>query len=239
MLTATNSSEELTAKEYAQARIIAYFIACNRGSGREPPYDPAAASADFCQAAGQVISNRRPSAVSMWVFGYGSLMWDGWQSQYGCLCTVKATLQGFRRIFNKASVRNWGTRKAPCPTLNITETVGGSCVGLAFEFPEDSRAVIIAALGSREGLNFKFEEREIVLECGRHVQAVIPRYDGPNLTHDKSPVQLAAMARLATGTEGQCAAYVNNLATMLAKLGIDDPAVRELSQAVLRTQSSS
>ena len=69
----------------------------------------------------------------MWVFGYGSLMWDGWQTQHGCTRQMLADLPGYSRAFNKASVRNWGSTQNPCPTLSLTE--GGNCRGMAFEFP--------------------------------------------------------------------------------------------------------
>ena len=62
----------------------------------------------------------------MWIFGYGSLMWDGWVNGYGCVHTVKATLPGYRRAFDKASVRNWGTQQHCGPTLNITNDPAGS-----------------------------------------------------------------------------------------------------------------
>lgn len=39
----------------------------------------------------------------MWVFGYGSLMWDGWEQEFGCLRRCVAVLKGYRRTFNKAS----------------------------------------------------------------------------------------------------------------------------------------
>ena len=168
----------------------------------------------------------------MWVFGYGSLMWDGWQAQHACLRSNKATLPGYRRIFNKASVRNWGTPAQPGPTLNIAEDPTASCVGFAFEFPDDERKAVMATLRDREGRNFQLEEREVVLDCGTHVQAIAPRYVGPNLICDKTLVALAEMARKATGTDGRCADYVTNIAEKLASLGIDDPAVQEFSQQV-------
>jgi cation transport protein ChaC len=42
----------------------------------------------------------------MWVFGYGSLIWDGWENSYGCLRKCVAVLNGYRRTFNKASTKN-------------------------------------------------------------------------------------------------------------------------------------
>ena len=55
----------------------------------------------------------------MWVFTYGSLMFEGWERAGGYAVRTKAELQGYSRVFNKASLRNWGTRQFPCPTLNL------------------------------------------------------------------------------------------------------------------------
>jgi cation transport protein ChaC len=101
----------------------------------------------------------------MWVFGYGSLMWDGWQAEHRCLRTVKATLLRYRRAFNKASVKNWGSRERAGPTLNIIEDPAGSCVGFAFEFPDEQRREVMAALVAREGRNFE------LLNPNRNVRA--------------------------------------------------------------------
>jgi cation transport protein ChaC len=49
----------------------------------------------------------------MWVFGYGSLMWDGWQTKHACIRRVPAELDGYSRAFNKASVRYWGSKNHP------------------------------------------------------------------------------------------------------------------------------
>lgn len=48
----------LTTAEHEEARRIAYGLARARVGGKLPPYDPAAASRDFCEAAGQIIANR-------------------------------------------------------------------------------------------------------------------------------------------------------------------------------------
>lgn len=48
----------LTAAEHAQAEERAYYLSLIRGGGKRPPYDYALAVADFCQAAGEVMSKR-------------------------------------------------------------------------------------------------------------------------------------------------------------------------------------
>jgi glutathione-specific gamma-glutamylcyclotransferase len=45
-------------------------------------------------------------------------MFDGWESDYGCIEHTWAELAGYRRIFNKKSVANWGSEKLPGLTLN-------------------------------------------------------------------------------------------------------------------------
>jgi glutathione-specific gamma-glutamylcyclotransferase len=91
----------------------------------------------------------------MWVFGYGSLMWDGWEQQRGCIRRAGAELRGFRRIFNKASVENWGTADHPCPTLNLERIDSGVCRGIAFEFGNDRSEALLDYLATREGRAFR------------------------------------------------------------------------------------
>src|SRR5438477_10596648 len=96
-----------------------------------------------------------PRRETVWVFGYGSLIWDGWQNKGGrrCLRSAWAELHGYRRIFNKRSVRNWGTRAMPCPTLNLEEANLACCRGMAFEFAHDAWFIseMLLYLQRREG----------------------------------------------------------------------------------------
>src|SRR5687768_3799765 len=102
----------------------------------------------------------------MWVFGFGSLMWDGWESRHGCIRKLTATLPGFCRSFTKESVRNWGTPTRPGPTLNIERHPTAACVGVAFEFPDEKRDAVTAVLRAREGKGFALEEHTVILDGG-------------------------------------------------------------------------
>ena len=99
----------------------------------------------------------------MWVFGYGSLMLDGWETQRGCTRRVLADLPDYCRVFNKASVKNWGTKRTPCPTLNLLKVADGVCRGVAFEFPDSQKQELLAYLADREGKAFPLHEMPVRL----------------------------------------------------------------------------
>jgi glutathione-specific gamma-glutamylcyclotransferase len=168
----------------------------------------------------------------VWVFGYGSLMWDNWERDYDCVRRVIATLPGFRRAFNKASVKNWGTKEHPGPTLNLAADDSASCTGVAFEFPEDNRNKVLADLKRREGKGFEFKEQRIQLQDGEWVDALVPIYTGPNTLTGRTAGELAEMARVAAGTHGVGIDYVRNVAVKLAQSGIKDPAVEDFLAAI-------
>ena len=170
----------------------------------------------------------------MWIFGYGSLMTDGWEESYGCAQRAVAELHGYRRAFNKASVANWGTLGCPCPTLNLEFSADALCVGIAFEFPEMRRAEVEAYLAKREGKGFVLSEREIILQSAGAASASVSIYTGKNILPSATPQELVSCIKQARGTSGACADYVEGVHSQLALLGIDDPAVTHL-QDLLRT----
>lgn len=168
----------------------------------------------------------------MWVFGYGSLMTDGWEEQHNCRGRHIADLVGYQRVFNKASVRNWGTKAAPGLTLNLMETKTGICRGVAFEFPDDQSGAVLAELKEREGKNFKLMTLPVRLSDGRNVRAAVPLYAGPNIIEPKPVHEMVRMVLRAKGTKGTCADYVKQVAALLQKMGISDAAVTSLEKAV-------
>lgn len=168
----------------------------------------------------------------MWVFGYGSLMWDGWETKRGCTCRVVADLPGYCRMFNKASVRNWGTKAAPGPTLNLSKDSDGVCRGIAFQFSDAQKMEILSYLVEREGKTFPLHEMPVRLEDQSTILAFVPLYNGKNVIEGKTLEEATEMVLAASGTDGTCVAYVNGIADKLAALGINDPAVTDLCKAV-------
>lgn len=170
----------------------------------------------------------------MWVFGYGSLMWDGWEDQFGCTRKETATLRGYRRDFNKASVQNWGAESAPGPTLGLEPLVEAECVALAFEFPDSERKRLLEALHAREGSSFALEAKEVHLASGPIVQAVVPVNDRSRATYmgKQTLEERARLAAVAIGSSGLCRDYVKNIRDKLQALRIEDRGVEEFATLV-------
>lgn len=170
----------------------------------------------------------------MWVFGYGSLMWDGWEKQYNCLRRQVSQLDGYRRSFSKASVKNWGSPANPGPTLNIEADEHSSCIGIAFEFPDEQADEISSYLTRREGKGFRQVTMPATIEDGQTVYPSIPIYTGKNIVRATALAELARLVTKAKGTSGSCRDYVHGIHLELTKLGIADHVVSELWNEVCR-----
>ncbi|WP_322068205.1 gamma-glutamylcyclotransferase [Paraburkholderia bannensis] len=168
----------------------------------------------------------------MWIFGFGSLMTDGWEATFDCKNREIAQLDGYRRVFNKLSVANWGTHDCPCPTLNLEEAEGATCVGVAFEFDDSQGTKLDVYLVEREGKGFLPREVRATLRNGRSVVARVWVYGGRHSSFFNEPEALVRAVRQAAGHSGRCYDYVERIHSQLSVIGIDDPAVTHLWRTI-------
>lgn len=103
----------------------------------------------------------------MWVLGYGSLMWNDWERMYDGTKHTCAVLLGYSRAFNKKSVKNWGSRTNPCPTLGLEVGEGVKCVGVAFEYPDEKGEEVLEYLRKRGGEGYILGQLSIKLSEGQ------------------------------------------------------------------------
>src|SRR5258708_3380965 len=168
----------------------------------------------------------------MWIFGYGSLMFDGWEAFCGCIDRKWADLPGYRRSFNKKSVESRGTREVPGLTLNLVRAAGHVCRGIAFAFEDDDRASqILLDLEKRDAC--KPRTFSVEVEGGRAVTGQVFIYEGRNLIDDSIPLaDKARMVVKAAGMRGSDFDYVRDTYEGLKGVGVDDSAVTALWEAV-------
>jgi cation transport protein ChaC len=173
-----------------------------------------------------------PEKPKMWIFAYDSLMFDGWEAACGCIDRKWADLPGYRRAFNKKSIESRGTREAPGLTLNLVRATGDVCRGIAFAFEDNDRVPeILLDLQKREAC--KPRALAVQLEDGRAVTAQVFIYEGRNLIDDAIPLaDKVRMVAKAAGIRGSDFDYVRDTHEGLKGVGVDDPAVTALWEAI-------
>ena len=168
----------------------------------------------------------------MWVFGYDSLMYDGWERARGCIRRERAALFGYERSFTKASTLNWGSKKSPAPTLRLAPREGAVCHRIAFEFGPAIAGKVIDYLQYREGKNFLHRRVALELTSGKVVDGECFFYDGKNLIAEGELDQVVTMVLQATGMNGTGLDYIRRTKRELDDMGIRDENVDALFAAV-------
>lgn len=169
----------------------------------------------------------RTSPGDLWVYAYGSLMWDPaiHFSEVRLAC-----IEDYQRRF---SYRITGGRGSPqCPALMLTlAPCSGNCNGLVFRVPAEHIDAETAILWRREMVRGGYapEWRSVATPQGT-VEALVfaancahPEYVG-NLTLGET----AAVVATACGPLGSNRAYLESLAAQLVALHIEDRYVVQL-----------
>ncbi|MCT8159724.1 gamma-glutamylcyclotransferase [Pseudoruegeria sp. SHC-113] len=179
------------------------------------------------------MTRHQTSHAPLWVFGYGSLMWN---PEFPYAERVQATLTGYHRSFCMWSIHHRGTEADPGLVLALDPAEQAACCGLAFRVAEEHRAKTLADLRERELVSSAYLEvwREIALADGRRVEAVTYIVDTDHVQYTGAlPLERQAevIAR-AVGGRGPNTEYLYNTAAHLGELGIEDADLRWLCNRV-------
>ncbi|MEE9426845.1 MAG: gamma-glutamylcyclotransferase [Paracoccaceae bacterium] len=169
----------------------------------------------------------------LWVFGYGSLMWNpGFSHDRAEI----ARLNGYARSFCMRSIHHRGTLANPGLVLALDPTDGAFCTGMALRVSTGSEQDTILYLRERELVSSAYLETtlQIQLADGEKIDAVTfvvdvdhEQYCG-GLPLDEQAQIIAA----AVGGRGKNSDYLNSTADHLAGLGIKDTDLDWLANAV-------
>ena len=157
---------------------------------------------------------------TLWVFGYGSLIWDP-----GFTVTEQeiARLEGFHRSFCMWSIHHRGTQEDPglVLALDAAETF---CDGVAFRAAEPEAA--LEYLRERELVSSAYLEEwhDITLRDGRRVSAVcyVINRDHVQYCGDLTLERQAQVIASAVGGRGPNTEYLFNTAKHINDLGLPD-----------------
>ncbi len=174
----------------------------------------------------------------LWIFGYGSLMWD---PGFACAERAVATLYGYQRGFLMRSIHHRGTPEHPGLVLALDAARGAACTGLALRVTPGTQAQALRDLRARELVSYAYRETRLPVHLtdGRVVEAVTyvidrahPQYTGPLPLPEQA--RIIATAR---GRRGDNSEYLFNTHAHLQKLGIEDIEIARLARQVRTLQA--
>jgi glutathione-specific gamma-glutamylcyclotransferase len=167
----------------------------------------------------------------LWVFGYGSLIWD---PGFPVAERRIARLDGWHRSFCMRSIHHRGTAENPGLVLALDRAEGATCTGVAFRVAPGQEAATLFALRERELVSSAYLEMTLPSSrterppggaglCDRpRSRAVLPSRPGRTGTDH----------RQACGGRGRNCDYLWSTAAHLAELGIRDPDLDWLAERV-------
>ncbi len=171
--------------------------------------------------------------MTMWVFGYGSLLWNpGFDVQE----RVIATLPNYHRSFCMRSIHHRGSDENPGLVLALDEAAGTQCCGVALAVATAQQDETLAYLRERELISSAYLEKLLIIDLtdGRQVEAVTYVIDPDHVQYcgGLSLDEQAGIIAHAVGGRGPNTEYLYNTASHLDELGIEDPDLNWLARRV-------
>jgi cation transport protein ChaC len=173
---------------------------------------------------------RAPRPGRIWVFGYGSLMWN---PAFHYVERRTARIHGFHRQFCLWARGGRGSPERPGLMLSLES--GGSCTGVAYRIAPEAAESELDVLWRREMASWSYRPVWVTAYTRRgRVPAIV---FAVNRSHERYVPRLDAetVARyLATGAglSGSCREYLFDTAEHLRELGIRDRRMEALARRV-------
>jgi cation transport protein ChaC len=173
---------------------------------------------------------RHDPAQDLWVFGYGSLIWN---PAFEYAEARPAHLHGWHRRFCLKMFMGRGTRETPALVLALDR--GGACRGLAFRIKAPMVRQELEILWQREMFGGAYHARWVTLRAGEErfpALTFVINHAHPRYIKELSVAQTAAMIAAAKGDLGTCREYLENTMAHLHALGLDDAGLARIAAAL-------
>ncbi|MDC0658106.1 gamma-glutamylcyclotransferase [Leisingera sp. SS27] len=161
--------------------------------------------------------------MTMWVFGYGSLLWN---PGFPVARREVAVLHGYARSFCMSSIHHRGSEEKPGLVLALDAVQDAHCKGIALAVEAGHEEQTLAELRERELISSAYLERDLAVELadGSMVTAVTYVID-PHHVQYCGGLSLEDQAQIiahAVGGRGPNTEYLYNTAEHLAEIGLHD-----------------
>ncbi len=169
---------------------------------------------------------------SLWVFGYGSLIWD---PGFPVAEQRIGRVDGWHRSFCMRSIHHRGTSDAPGLVLALDRAEAAACTGVAFRVSPGAEAVTVATLRERELVSSAYLETTLPVATAKGAIMALTYVVDPDHAQYCGGLALEDQARIiaaALGGRGLNRDYLWSTTAHLAALGIADPDLEWLAERV-------
>jgi len=172
----------------------------------------------------------------LWVFGYGSLMWN---PEFEYIDKRLVLLRGYHRSLCISSTRHRGTPEQPGLVLGLAS--GGACYGIVFRVERKRVAQTLLTLWYREMQSGSYQPRllKIGIACARaQALAFVADKSHRNYAGALGVDEIARRIAHCRGQRGPNIEYLVNTAAHLQALGVRDRRLAQVLAAVRAIQSA-
>ena len=174
---------------------------------------------------------------SVWVFGYGSLIW---RPDIAFRERRIARVRGWKRRFWQGSHDHRGVPDAPGRVATLVPDPGESCEGVAYLIDGAAAKSTFAGLDHREKNGYERHEVRLEFRDGDSCDGVV--YIAPTGNQawlgPAPDAEMVEQIRRSAGPSGANIDYLRELAAALRALEIDDPHVFGLERLALASQEA-
>ena len=167
----------------------------------------------------------------MWIFGYGSLIWNPGFSYHD---RRVPRLDNWVRRFWQGSTDHRGVPGRPGRVVTLISELAGDCWGVAYNCKKSGSQRVIEKLDLREKGGYHRESVKLNFIDGSTTEGLV-YVAGPDNSDYLGPadeVDIVTQILLAQGPSGSNRAYLRNLANSLRSLGVSDPHVFSIESKV-------
>jgi glutathione-specific gamma-glutamylcyclotransferase len=176
-----------------------------------------------------------PENQSLWIFGYGSLVWN---PQLNFQHSERTRIYGYRRALCLWSRINRGTPDLPGLVFGLLP--GGACAGIAYEIPASQIESETVLLWRREMLMGSYVPvwAKGCSATGAQMNVLTFRVNPKSIgfAGDLDDARIIDVLRQARGRFGTCSEYVCNTLAALEQHGIYDKRLAQLCKALAKAQ---
>ena len=176
------------------------------------------------------VAALRSARVPVWVFAYGSLMWN---PDFAFAEARPGFLHGYHRSFCLYSRDYRGTPE--CPGLVLGLDRGGSCCGMVYRLPPDRVGDALDQIWAREMTGQVYRIRRVAVRTTHGsvaAQACVVRRESPDYAGRLSLDEAAGLLANAVGGRGSGRDYLANTVRHLEELGIRDGSLHRIEARV-------